>query len=193
MRPLSGRLNILHFISVTIPSGLLAPLAKIIDVRTGGWGLSYADTSPYTDKTVVGLLFLSTNFFFVWAGINLFYANNLGLSVSIEVAGLASFYYHWCQIHYGPKRDEVRLSLLIDYITAFVTINLTFLDLILLILRIFLGADQDFSSSAEPILFGVLGIFCLFGSWIFEYGLPYIVLHGFWHIFSALSASSLEL
>ena len=176
---------------LTSTSGFLAPLAQLIDARTGGWGLSYADTSPYSDKTIVGLLFLATNFFFVWAGINLFHANNYVLSASIEVSGLASFYYHWCQIHYGPKRDEVRVSLLIDYITAFITINLTFFEIVLLAMRIFDSTDQTFLLASEPILYGVLGIFCLLGSWAFEYGLPYIILHGFWHIFSAISASSL--
>ena len=181
-----------HLLRLFLTAGFLAPLAQIIDRRTGGWGLSYADTNPYSDKTIVGLLFLATNFFFVWAGISLFHADNFFLSASVEVSGLASFYYHWCQIHYGPKRDEVRVSLLIDYITAFITINLTFFEIILLLIKVLDSTDQNFFLSSEPILFGFLGIFCLLGSWAFEYGLPYIILHGLWHIFSATSASFLS-
>ena len=167
----------------------MAKLAEVIDVRTGGWGLSYADTTPYTETTVTGILFLSTNLMFFWAGYSLYLSGNYLLAVSIIISGIASFYYHYSQVHYGPYRDEVRLPLLIDYITAFITINLTFFDTILLIYKISNNINCDLTFT--PIILGSVSIFCLFGSWIFEYGFPYIILHGFWHIFSALSAASL--
>jgi hypothetical protein len=75
--------------------GILAPLAKILDRRTGKWTLSYADIGPYTDKNIVGLLFLFTNLLYFAVGVNLYATENYLMSVTIEIAGLASFYYHW--------------------------------------------------------------------------------------------------
>lgn len=167
--------------------GILTSLAEVIDQRTGGWGLGYADTSPYTDKTVIGLIFLATNLFFFWAGFDLFNTKNYLLSISVEVAGVASMFYHWSQIHYGPNKDEVRYALLIDYITAFVTINLTFIDVCLLVFKAYNSIDCGFPAPA--IALGTTAVLCLFGSWTFEFGLPYLVLHGLWHVFSSLSVA----
>lgn len=156
-------------------------------MRTGGWGLGYADTRPFNDRTIIGVLFLATNAFYIWAGIDLFTNKNYLLSASVEIAGLVSLYYHWSQVHFGPNRDEVRYSLLIDYITAFITINLTFIEIIALLIKFSNNAACDLSLSS--VVFGVTGVACLFGSWIFEFGLPYIFFHGLWHIFSSLSVA----
>jgi hypothetical protein len=42
----------------------------------------------------------------------------------------------------------------------------------------------------DCIVLGVAGVLCLIGSWGFEYGVPYLFLHGMWHIFSALCTSA---
>lgn len=168
-------------------SGKLATFAQTIDERTGGWGLGYADTTPYDDKSIIGILFLATNLFYFWAGFDLLTSKDYLLSATVDVAGACSMYYHWSQIHYGPDRDEVRYTLLIDYITAFITINLTLIEVVLLLIKVSNNNLCDFPASA--IALGSVSVFCLFGSWTFEYGLPYLVLHGFWHIFSSLSVA----
>jgi hypothetical protein len=165
----------------------LSTFAQVIDERTGGWGLGYADTAPFSDKTLVGILFLATNICYFWAGTNLFANNNYLLSATIEVAGFVSLYYHWSQIHFGPNRDEVRYALLIDYITAFAAINFTFLDLLLLLFQVSTNSACDFP--LPSVALGIAGVACLLGSWAFEFGLPYIVLHGLWHVFSSLGAA----
>lgn len=111
------------------------------------------------------------------------------MSVTIEIAGLASFYYHWSQIHYGPGKDEVRVALLTDYITAFLAINVTFIEICQLVINVLNSGDGDHFPFA-PIAYGLTGLLCLFGSWIYEYELPYILLHGLWHVFSAAAALS---
>lgn len=165
----------------------MSNFAQIIDERTGGWGLGYADTRPYDDKTYVGLLFLATNLCYLWAGIYLYANNNYLLSAAIEVAGFVSLYYHWSQIHFGPNRDEVRYSLLIDYLAAFAAINFTFIDLVLLLFQVSNISTCDFP--LQSVALGVTGVICLLGSWTFEFGLPYITLHGLWHVFSSLGAA----
>jgi hypothetical protein len=66
----------------------------------------------------------------------LFTSGNYPLSFAIDIAGVVSLFYHWSQIHYGPNRDEVRMSLLADYITAFIAINFTFIELVQLYFNI---------------------------------------------------------
>jgi hypothetical protein len=41
-----------------------------------------------------------------------------------------------------------------------------------------------------PVVFGLTGLLCLFGSWKYDYELPYVILHGLWHVFSAGAAFS---
>lgn len=169
--------------------GILAPLAKIVDKKTGKWTLSYADTGPYTDKNAIGLLFLFTNLLYFAVGVNLYATENYLTSVTIESAGLASFYYHWCQIHYGPGKDEVRVALLTDYIFAFLAVNITFIEIVLLCINVFSSGDGT-SFPVTPIVYGLTGLLCLFGSWKYDYELPYVILHGLWHVFSAGAAFS---
>jgi hypothetical protein len=98
-------------------------------------------------------------------------------------------YMYRCQIHYGPERDEVRVALLTDYITAFLAINITFIEVVQLCINVLISADGG-HFPITPILFGLTGLFCLFGSWKYDYELPYVILHGLWHVFSAGAAFS---
>ena len=41
----------------------------------------------------------------------------------------------------------------------------------------------------KALLLGIIGVSFLLLSWKYERGLSYILFHGSWHIFSALSAS----
>jgi hypothetical protein len=76
------------------------------------------------------------------------------------------------------KDSSVRLALLVDYICACTAI---FVGLV------YLATDHQMPP-VEGIVSGAAGIGCLLLCWVWEYGLPYIVLHSFWHLFSAYTA-----
>eukprot|EP01041_Mallomonas_annulata_P004196 gene4196-8345_t len=167
--------------------GILSSLAKRIDSIMGDWWLSYADTTPYNEKTSVGLLFLATNICYITTAIDLWLqSNNILLSLCVATGGLASLNYHTKQINLGPNNEKVHLALLIDYIFAFITIACTVCDIGYLFTICFL---QHSHMSWTSIIYGTTAAICLVGSWVYGFGLPYLVLHGLWHVLSARTAS----
>lgn len=171
--------------------GPLETMAEAVDGSTNGWALEYADVRPFDEKTWLGLAFLATNCAYFWAGIDLYNTAHPIQSLIIETAGVVSLWYHWGQIHYGPGRDEVKVSLLTDYLFAGVAINATLLEAFIFINNI-AAYGIDFNEvSLNFIIFGFLGIACLFGSWVYAFGAPYIILHGLWHILSGLCTAEL--
>mmetsp|Transcript_26331 Transcript_26331/g.26578 ORF Transcript_26331/g.26578 Transcript_26331/m.26578 type:complete len:112 (+) Transcript_26331:313-648(+) len=101
-----------------------------------------------------------------------------------------SMYYHWSQLHYGPNRDEVRIALLIDYFAATIAILFSTFKMGIFFLKLF-SLHTAISISWNFVIFGILGVGCLLGSWVLEYGLPYLILHGLWHVFSAAAVTGL--
>ncbi|GMH94710.1 hypothetical protein TrST_g5805 [Triparma strigata] len=71
----------------------LKPLASSIDKSTGGWALSYADCSPETESTPLGLLFLSTNLGFIVSGLFLISQGLQTLGLLTDLAGIVLL---WC-------------------------------------------------------------------------------------------------
>ncbi len=98
--------------------GPLTPIAETIDGLTGEWALSYADLSPETPQTIAGRAFLAINACYVVAGIILAINGDWFFGGLTELAGVASFWYHYSQLEFGKDRTEVRLALLVDYFTA---------------------------------------------------------------------------
>ncbi|KAJ1403473.1 hypothetical protein B484DRAFT_457541 [Ochromonadaceae sp. CCMP2298] len=160
--------------------------------RTGAkWVLSYADLSPYTEKDLVGALFLLTNACYLWAGVVLQgqgqgQGGQVGAQLGwvVEVAGVVSTYYHWCQLHYGPNRSEVVVALCIDYGVALCSIALYLQSLYVLI-------DATAAVPWDSVLLSCSGLLALGLSWVYEFSLPYIIFHGAWHVLSALGAAQL--
>jgi hypothetical protein len=96
-----------------------------------------------------------------------------------ELAGLVSFAYHYAQLELGAGRGEVRLALLIDYLTA---------GSALIVGGIYM-VQSGLESLPISVLFSGLGaIVCLSLCWVWEYGLPYILWHSLWHVLSAYTA-----
>lgn len=162
--------------------GLFNSFAKYIDKKTGGFALQYADVTPYNTTDPVGLTFLATNLFYIVSGIDIVYNNQYYYGGIIETAGLISFYYHYNQLYYGPDRTEVRIALLIDYICASFAIISTMYQCTNVFLLIHIVPFK-------ALILGIIGVLFLLLSWKYEKGLPYIIFHGTWHIFSALSTS----
>ena len=52
-----------------------------------------------------------------------------------------------------------------------------------------LSSLSSLLSSLSSLLLGIIGVSFLLLSWKYEVGLSYIIFHGAWHVFSALSAS----
>jgi hypothetical protein len=159
----------------------LTPFARLIDDVTGGWALSYADLSPETESTPVGQAFLATNIGYAVVGVLLSINGDLFLGGLTEVASIASFIYHYTQLQASmdPMKDSsVRLALMIDYICACTAI---------LVGLVYLATAHELPP-VEGIVSGTAGIGCLLLCWVWEFGLPYIVLHSFWHLFSAYTA-----
>ena len=165
----------------------LAPVARQLDAATGGFAFRYADTRPFGVRTVVGLAFLGTNVFYLLAGASLFVEHQQpAQGLLVEAAGMISSWYHFEQIRLGPGRGEVRRALLADYVCATMTIAATFAEMVALVAA-YVAAPDAASVSLACVGYGLVGALCLLGSWVYDAGLPYLVLHGCWHCFSALA------
>lgn len=158
----------------------VAPLQNILDDVSDGWVLSYADLSPETESTPIGQAFLATNIAYAAVGLYLGANGDLLLGPLVEVCSVASFIYHYTQLQTSNNRSviadkSVRLALLVDYVFALTSI---FVGTIYLIMDQTLPPIEGFVSAG-------LGIACLLLCWVWEYGLPYIILHSLWHLLSA--------
>lgn len=157
---------------------VLAPAAEFLDDISGGWALSYADLAPNSEKTPVGQIFLATNAAYAIVGLFLSLQGELLLGVLTDICSIASFAYHYTQLqqpHGRSLESTVKLALLVDYFFAVTAI---------LVGLIYLAIDQTLPP-VEGIVTSILGIACLLSCWVYEYGTPYIILHGMWHLFSA--------
>ena len=170
----------------------LAPVVDELNKKTSGFAFRYADTSPYNETTMIGILFLLTNGLYFLAGNSLREDGEYVQSVLLDTAGVVSTWYHWSQLHFGPNRDEVRVALLADYFFAFLAINGTVIEIVIWGNRLYgLAGSHPEGVSFACIVYGVLGVSSLLGSWVYDRGLPYIALHGTWHVFSALCAAEI--
>jgi len=159
----------------------LAPATTFLDDASDGWALSYADLTPDSESTLPGQAFLATNIAYTAVGLILSLQGEVVLGVLTDICSVASFCYHYVQLQqpYGRAQDStVRLALLIDYILA--------------ISSILIGLSYMVFGHAVPppegIACAIISIVCLLSCWVWEQGLPYIILHGLWHLFSAASA-----
>lgn len=158
----------------------LAPAADFLEDISGGWALSYADLTPNSENTFPGQVFLATNVAYTIVGFFLSMQGEVLLGFCTELCSIASFGYHYAQLQqpYGRTQDStVKLALLVDYIFAITSI---------LIGISYMVVDQTLPP-VEGIATSILGISCLLSCWVWEKGLPYIILHGLWHLFSAAS------
>ena len=156
--------------------GILSPIAEALDSVTGEWALSYADLSPATPKTPVGVSFLLTNVCYAFAGISLITQGDFFYGGLVEIAGIVSFWYHFSQLEFGKERSEVRLALLTDYITAGAA---------LITGGIYMTQIGIMSVPIDALVVGAGAIVALSLCWVWEFGYPYILLHSIWHILSA--------
>lgn len=156
--------------------GALLPMAEAVDEATGGWGLSYADLRPATPRTPVGLGFLATNIFYLTGGAYLGIKGDVFFGGLTELAGIVSFAYHYLQLDLGVNRSEVRLVLLLDYITAGATLLTGGAYMI----------QAGISHVPVEALFTAIGALASLSlCWVWEFGYPYIFWHSLWHILSA--------
>ncbi len=138
-------------------------------------------TNLYSERTLPGQVFLATNIAYTVVGLILSLQGEILLGVFTDICSVASFCYHYVQLQqpHGRAQDStVRLALMIDYMLAITSI------LIGLSYMIF---DQVIPAP-EGLACAILSILCLLSCWVWEQGLPYIILHGLWHLFSAASA-----
>lgn len=98
------------------------------------------------------------------------------LGILTEVAGVVSFIYHYSQLKFGQNRNEVRLALVIDYITA---------GMALITGAVYLTQMGIQLIPLDCIIWGILSIAALSLSWVWEFGIPYLFWHSIWHILSA--------
>lgn len=159
----------------------LAPAIDFIDNASDGWALSYADLTPNSERTLLGQAFLATNIAYTAVGIFLSLQGEVLLGVFTDICSVASFCYHYAQLQqpYGRTNDSiVKLALLVDYLFA--------------ITSIFIGLFYLVFGHAVPptegIICAILSIVSLLSCWVWERGLPYLVLHSLWHLLSAASA-----
>ena len=162
---------------------LLSSVAKGLDQATMGFAFHYADLTPETPTTPLGISFLATNACFIVGGFFTWTVQqDVWLGSLTELAGIMSFWYHYCQLEYGKTNPrEVRLALLMDYIVACTTILTGFVYLAQLV-----GLEQVTDAiSNQVLLWGTLSLVCLALSWAKEVGYWYLCFHSLWHISSA--------
>lgn len=91
----------------------LAPAAELLEDKSDGWALSYADLTPDSERTLSGQAFLATNLAYTIVGIFLSLQGEVLLGVLTELCSIASFSYHYTQLQqpYGRTQDStVRLA-----------------------------------------------------------------------------------
>lgn len=155
---------------------ILLPLASTLDDLSGEWALSYADLYPSTPRTIEGRAFLATNAAYALSGLILGIQGDWFFAGLTEMAGVVSFWYHFSQLEFGKEREEVRLALLTDYLTAGAA----------LVTGGFYMADLGIQGVPVQALFsGAAAIVCLSLCWVWEFGYPYLFWHSLWHLLSA--------
>ncbi|KAG7348489.1 hypothetical protein IV203_017194 [Nitzschia inconspicua] len=166
----------LHLLSSVVKS-----FQEYLYENTEGWAFSYADLRPASERNFMGHVFLATNLAYVLAGSALLLEKDYLLGCMTELCAVASFQYHFQQLQqpYQRAKDEaVRVALTIDYVTALSSIGIGIAYLV-----------QDHSlPSGQLLATATTGLVFLLLGWIWEEGLPYVVLHSCWHIFSAATA-----
>jgi hypothetical protein len=162
--------------SPAVAKVLLLPLARALEESTDGWALEYADLSPDTPTTPAGFGFLATNLAYTICGLLLVWKGNVLLGILTELASVASFAYHFCQLKLGKNQPLVRVALLVDYVVAAATL------LAALVYIIQVGIQNV---PFEGIIASILAVVFLFLSWVWEEGIPYVINHGLWHLLGA--------
>jgi hypothetical protein len=210
-----------NFLQQLDTSSILKPMVDyMVKTSSGAWGRNYHDMAPNTDRTPAGAAFLSTNFVYFITGIILLQKGDVMFSIIVELAGLASFNYHYCQIHFGSNIEEVRGALLIDNIFAVSATAATIVEMFsfavkagdsvcapgtlsktlsstLSVLRSVSLGEFPFELyslqiSVDSFWYGVAAVICLYLSWIMEKDVPYMIIHGLWHMLSALTVINLR-
>jgi len=156
-------------------ASMLLPVSSLIDNVTDGWGMTYADLTPETHETPSGIVFLATNLAYSLVGVLLSLHGESLLGFLTECASVASFVYHFTQLKLGPDQPAVRLALLVDYIIAGAA----------LLTGAIYVAFSPYDIPMEGLVVCALGVAFLGASWVWEEGMPYIIFHGMWHLFSA--------
>merc|ERR1711871_1016893 len=146
-------------------------------------------------STLPGVLFLSTNILYEVAGVKLQLAHANIPGICVEIAGLVSVWYHWAQLYYGPERIEVQRVLLLDYCTASAAIFATTTLLVNVSLQVANGTLIPNNDLFLCVSSAMVGISCLLISWMEtkETGQHYLVWHGLWHVFGAISGVYLSM
>lgn len=175
------------------------PIQSVLDDATGGWALSYADLSPETPSTPLGQAFLATNLAYLLAGVVLTYQGEAFLGFLTDLCAIASFNYHYQQlqtsrpanqVHADERRVDsaVRLSLLVDYIFAALSILTAFAYVVSDAAQLFQGQDLSGLPSLGLALGAAsVGLVFLGLSWKYEHGKPYMAYHSVWHLCSAVA------
>eukprot|EP00751_Fragilariopsis_kerguelensis_P037536 CAMPEP_0170955206 /NCGR_PEP_ID=MMETSP0735-20130129/33029_1 /TAXON_ID=186038 /ORGANISM="Fragilariopsis kerguelensis, Strain L26-C5" /LENGTH=264 /DNA_ID=CAMNT_0011367009 /DNA_START=14 /DNA_END=805 /DNA_ORIENTATION=- len=139
----------------------------------GKWALSYADLSPATETSPVGIVFLATNIAYAVAGAVAVANGKPLLGALTEMASVASFAYHYFQLKASSDSSvdrTVKFALFIDYVIAFT--------------GIFMGDYVLYQTHALPstdLVLSVIAALSFLGfSWIWETGYIYIFNHSMW-------------
>lgn len=161
----------------------VAPIMEALDDASDGWALSYADLSPATETSAIGQAFLATNLAYAIVGLLIGTNGDPFFGFLVEISSIFSFGYHYAQLQASNDRSiqqdkAVRLALLLDYIVACSTI-LVGLGYVIM--------DQTWPP-LEALVSWSLGVGFLSLGWVWEYGIPYLITHSFWHLFSAYGA-----
>lgn len=154
------------------------------------WAFRYGDTRPFSEKSVVGALFLATNVCYFLSSVNLYQADNIVASlygVIIDIAGLFSSIYHYTQLRYGPNRIEVYPPLFLDYFSALFAVSMTFY----VSCKFFSAGYLLNEHVLDALMFSIVSVASFVTSWTYEVGVPYLIFHGLWHVLSAAAVNEI--
>ena len=174
--------------------GFVDTVDSFLESETRGL-FSYADLSDISnnedgrgerERTCLGILFLISNVPYIIVGQMIVNSGNSIEGVLLDVAGIVSTLYHYCQLSYGPNRIEVRRSLLLDYLTAS---NACLIFIIDALDVAFTFRDPVNIEGSLPFLTGAMALLALWRSSIVDSdGRKYVFWHSLWHVIGAYTA-----
>ena len=173
----------------------LESVADTLDDLSEGWATTYADLSPESSVTPLGVSFLVTNLAYSWVGYELLQASTVSgggsggggafLGGITEAASAASFAYHYSQLEStGPKDLVVRLALVVDYFFAWTAI---------VVALSFFVTTPDMSVPVEGLAACSISLVFFWLGTVYDSTRPYIVFHGLWHVLGAYGGYSVGL
>ena len=173
--------------SLTINRATSIPLRRTRPMlRKAGWIFTYSDVRPLNLSSPQSVAFLATNLAFAATGAAIGTSGSDPLlGCLVELAGVASVYYHSAQCAFGgTSRPVVQFAMLVDYLVALPT----------LLTGVLYAAELPAEAlPAHAVALALASFAALVGGWFWTGPQQYMLIHGLWHVLVAAAGYDLAL